>query len=345
MYKVITHGPLLAPLNSCLITRISAIIEIKMIDKLAHVKSKIQEIRADNRSGAAEITKRAPDVFVEFSKIKISRKADFLSLLYQVSRELIDSQPSMAPIINLVNRVLVRVEELNDLKDMREGVQAEAQNFAKDMDTGLRNTISNSLNVIKNLKNPPSILTHSYSSTVLNVLADARKAGLEFTVTCTESRPASEGKRLAKTLRGEDIRITYIVDMLAFSLIREGKIDLILVGGDSVSTDGLINKIGTLGLAVFSKQFGVSTYALLGTEKFLSPQLVPYLKIQSREPEEVLITGEEGINVVNRYFDITPLSFLTGVITDSGVLNENGVKEKAEAQQVSDQLLSWLTSS
>ncbi|HSE83106.1 MAG TPA: hypothetical protein VLB01_00995 [Thermodesulfobacteriota bacterium] len=316
-----------------------------MIDKLATVKPKIQEIRADNRSGAAEITKRASDVFAEFSKIKISKEKEFLTLLHQVSRELIDSQPSMAPIINLVNRVLVKVEELTDLKAMREGVQAEAQSFVKDMNTGLGNITSSSLNVIKNLKSTPSILTHSYSSTVFNVLADARKAGLEFTVTCTESRPASEGKRLAKTLAGEDIPVTYIIDMLAFSLIKEGKVDLILIGGDSISTDGLINKIGTLGLAVFAKQSNVPIYALLGNEKFLSPQLVQYLRIEPREPEEVLITYEKGINVVNRYFDITPPSFLTGIITNSGILNENEVKEKSESEKVSNQLLSWLTSS
>lgn len=342
LYK--NHELLLIPLNSCLITQISAIIEIKMIDKLSTVKTKIQEIRADNRSGAAEITKRASDVFVEFSKIKISKKTEFLSLLHQVSRDLIDSQPSMAPIINLVNRVLVKVGGLTDLKAMREGVQAEAQSFIKNMNAGLGSIISNSLSVIKNFKNPCSILTYSYSSTVLNVLADARKAGLEFTVTCTESRPASEGKLLAKTLAGEDIPVTYIVDMLAFSLIKEGKVDLILVGGDSISTDGLVNKIGTLGLAVFAKHFNVLIYALLGTEKFLSPQLVSYLKIEPHEPEEVLITDEKGIGVVNRYFDITPLSFLTGVITELGILQENEVKERSAAEKVSSQLLSWLSS-
>ncbi|HEX3036491.1 MAG TPA: hypothetical protein VHT73_15445 [Thermodesulfobacteriota bacterium] len=315
-----------------------------MIDKLSPVRTKIQEIRADNRSGAAEITKRAADVFIDFSKIKTSKKTEFLSLIHQVSRELIGSQPSMAPIINLVNGVLIKVEELNDLKAMREGVQAEAQSFVKDMNTGLGSIISHSLHIIKNLKNTPSILTYSYSSTVLNVLGDARKAGLEFTVTCTESRPTSEGKRLAKILVSEDIQVTYIVDMLAFSFIKEGKVDLILVGGDSISTEGLINKIGTLGLAVFAKNFDVPIYALLGTEKLLSPQLVPYLKIEHREAEEVLITGDKDINVVNRYFDITPLSFLTGIVTELGVLKGNEVKERAAAEKVSSQLLSWLNS-
>jgi hypothetical protein len=90
-----------------------------MMDKLGPIKSKIQEIYTDNRSGAVELTKKAADVFTSFSKIKVSREKEFLPLLYQISRNIVRSQPSMAPIINLVNRILLKVEELSDIKKIQ----------------------------------------------------------------------------------------------------------------------------------------------------------------------------------------------------------------------------------
>lgn len=312
------------------------------MNDLSSIKSMIQEIRADNSSGAAELTRKAADVFIELSKIKTSEKKEFLSLLPDISRELIESQPSMSPILNMVNSVLIKTEEGGDAGKMRQTVGLEAQRFIREMNSGLEEIISQSLCTIKNVKSNPSVLTYSYSSTVCKMLIEAKKSGLNLSVICTESRPALEGKRLAEKLRQANIPVTYAVDMLAFSLIKEGKADLIMVGGDSVSTGGLINKIGTLGLAVFAKKFRVPFYALSGTEKFISPKLMPFLRVVPRDREEVLITGDEGINVVNRYFDITPLSLIDGVITEIGVLKGKEIKEKSENIRVSGQLLGMI---
>jgi Translation initiation factor 2B subunit, eIF-2B alpha/beta/delta family len=210
------------------------------------------------------------------------------------------------------------------------------------MNTGLENITSESLKVIGGIKSNPSVLAYSYSSTVLSAILAAKGSGLEPAVICTESRPTLEGKRLTKELRKVDIPVTYIVDMFAFSFMRQGRIDLILVGGDSISTEGLVNKIGTLGLALFAKEFRIPFYALLGTEKFLPSQLMPHFRIESRDPEEVLIKDDDGINVVNQYFDITPVSFLDGVITEAGILKETDIKGRAEGEKVSSQLISWL---
>ncbi|GAG54283.1 unnamed protein product, partial [marine sediment metagenome] len=89
-------------------------------------------------------------------------------------------------------------------------------------------------------------------------------SGKNFNIICTESRPANEGFCLAEKLGKEEIKVKLIVDSASFSLLPE--IQLILVGADALSTQGLVNKIGTLGLALAAKKFKVDIHVLCITQ-------------------------------------------------------------------------------
>ena len=76
-----------------------------------------------------------------------------------------------------------------------------------------------------------------------------------------------EGVKLAKILGENNVKVKLIVDSGIFSLINDTNI--ILLGGDAITTKGLLNKIGTKGIAITAKQYNIPTFALCSTIKFI----------------------------------------------------------------------------
>ncbi|MGH2569212.1 MAG: translation initiation factor eIF-2B, partial [Bacteroidota bacterium] len=108
-----------------------------------------------------------------------------------------------------------------------------------------------------------------------------------------------------------------VVDSAASGILRE--VQLVLVGGDAVGPQGLINKIGTYGLAVVAHSLSVPLYALCDTTKFL-PAGYSLASEVARDPREVLAMPLQGVKALNYYFDSTPLSLLTGLVTEERIL-------------------------
>jgi translation initiation factor 2B subunit (eIF-2B alpha/beta/delta family) len=136
-------------------------------------------------------------------------------------------------------------------------------------------------------------------------------------VVCTESRPSYEGRTAAATLAQEGIRTTLITDSAAAHFM--ARVNLVMVGADSVSGGGLVNKMGTYAIALAARDRGVPFYALCGTEKFL-PTDYPYFRIAPQDPQEVWPEHPQGVEVLNLYFDVTPLEYVSAVITEQGML-------------------------
>jgi len=291
------------------------------MDKYRDISYCIDKIRSDNQSGAAELTRKAARIFFQLSDLKTSRKQELLSDIITVSHLLMKSQPSMAPILNLVNTVLLDVENTLDVKSIRRALRTSATNCVERMEDSERKTVTHTVETIRELGAGARILTHSYSSTVLNSIFEANAEGLRPHITCTESRPANEGRKVLKKLSSNGVKTTFIVDMLAFSLIEQGDIDLVLIGADSVLTSGLVNKIGTAGLASICNRAGVPIVSLLSSAKILTPELEQFHSIERKPHTEVLRSIPKCAEVLNIYFDTTPLSLISGFITERGRQN------------------------
>ncbi len=252
-----------------------------------------------------------------------------------MARLLIQAQPSMAPILNLVNTVLIEAEKLTRITPIRKALRTRTKGFLSDLKEALDKITSLTLQTLGRLGKPVNVLTYSYSSTVINALAQAHRGGFVSKVICTESRPGYEGRNTLRRLREHHIPVTYVVDMLVFSLMLEGGIDMVLVGSDCVSSRGLVNKAGTLGLALASEHCKLPIYALSSTDKFLPDVLLPYHSIEPKDPAEVLETEDREVTVINKYFDTTPLYLLTGIITERGILKPDEAVELLKGRESS----------
>jgi translation initiation factor eIF-2B subunit delta len=146
---------------------------------------------------------------------------------------------------------------------------------------------------------------------------------------CSESRPAGEGRGLARRLAAAGVAVTLFGDAaIAHAL---SGCDAVVVGADAVSPDWFLNKSGTRMLAAAAAQQGVPVYVAAARDKFVTADIAARLRIREGVPDEIWNAPPSGIDVRNPYFEQTPLDLLTGVISDAGVLGAGMVADVCRA--------------
>lgn len=285
---------------------------------LENIEKAIEEIRMDNTNGSIKLAEKSADILTLLIK-----KTDSPNIIRNIAKTLIKAQPSMASIFSLGNNLMLNIDD-NKNQNLKNIVQTYCNKFKTNLKISEKSIKKNAIEMIK--KNS-IIITHSYSSTVLNTLLYAKKTGKIFSVICTESRPMNEGIQLAKHLGKKGIKVKLIIDSAIFSFI--DKADIIFLGGDAVTTNNLINKIGTKGIACYAKIHNIPTFALCSTIKFL-PEKYNVKTNHQENPNEILIDQISNITPINYYFDLTPLDYLSGIITENNVLKPIDIKEKIE---------------
>ena len=183
---------------------------------------------------------------------------------------------------------------------------------------------------------PLNVLTHCNAGalatagygTALGVFRAAREQGKKFKIFVDETRPLLQGARLtAWELYHEGFDATLICDNMAGSLIRDDRVQGIVVGADRITSKGFVaNKIGTYPLAVLAKYNGVPFYVAAPASTFdLSIAYGNEIKIEERDHNEVRFIGgvqvaPDDMPVYNPAFDVTPPELITAIITDRGLI-------------------------
>lgn len=186
------------------------------------------------------------------------------------------------------------------------------------------------------LSDDANVLTHCNTGalatggigTALAPIYLAHEQGRRVHVYVDETRPLLQGSRLtAWELLHAGISCTLITDATAATLMRQAKVDTVLVGADRICANGdFANKIGTYGLAVLARHHGVPFYCAAPWStvdaSLAEGDLIP---IEQRAPTEVtMMAGRpiapDGVPALNPAFDVTPARYVTGFITDRGIV-------------------------
>jgi methylthioribose-1-phosphate isomerase len=186
------------------------------------------------------------------------------------------------------------------------------------------------------VQNGMGILTHcnagglcaSEYGTALGVLFRANEEGKQFHVYVDETRPLLQGARLtAWELKQRQIKTTLICDNMAAAVMRQSRIQMVVVGADRIAANGdTANKIGTYGLAVLARAHGIPMYVAAPASTF--DRNLPdgsHIPIEVRDPREITRVNNvdlapEGVEAYNPAFDITPAELITGIITERGLI-------------------------
>lgn len=173
--------------------------------------------------------------------------------------------------------------------------------------------------------------------TALGVIRRAHEQGKRIHVYADETRPLLQGGRLtAWELQKLGIPSTLITDSMAALLMRDGKVQRVLVGSDRVAANGdFANKVGTYGVAVQASYHGVPFHpvAPFSTVDLACPDGAA-IPIELRDPAEVRGYGPwrwapEAMPAWNPSFDVTPVDLVTSLVLDRGVYSAQELKAGA----------------
>lgn len=282
-------------------------------------------------------------VYLAVEEYKDLTRQEFLTRLRAANKELAAARPTAVNLMWAIGRMEKLIDQGHDAEKISAALLQEAEAIARE-DVETNRAMARHGNAL--VPQGATILTHCNTGalatvgwgTALGVIREAHYSGKKIKVYANETRPRLQGANLtAFELVEEGIPATLIVDSAAATLIRDGKIDLILVGADRIAANGdTANKIGTFMLSELARRFNVPFYVVapLSTIDFSIPD-GSHIVIEERAAEELthirgVPVAPQGIAVYNPAFDITPHANIGGIITQQGILTPRGGKLDAE---------------
>ncbi|ASJ09153.1 translation initiation factor IF-2B subunit alpha [Thermococcus siculi] len=264
------------------------------------VRSILEEMRAERIRGASWLAMKGAEAYLVLAETLEGEELE--SALREMRTEI--------PAVNRTMASLYNLSRFIPITDKPEIVRAKAEEFIRLAEEAKREIGNIGSELIDENE---VIITHSFSSAVLEIFRTARKKGKHFRVILTESAPDYEGIALARELEKLGVPFEVITDA-QIGLFAE-RATLALVGADNVTRDGaVVNKAGTYLLALACHDSGVPFYAAAESFK-LHPELTA---------EEVELVerpyARQGYRVRNLLFDVTPWRYVRGVITEFGIL-------------------------
>lgn len=275
----------------------------------------LDEIKNDHRSGATALTLKAGEALKCRIRELESRPEELARELPAFAERLVEAQPAMASMRNLAVTVLQALPDAGpeDLVQIIDG-------FVQELQESTDAIAGHALGLIPE---GARVITISYSSTVLRALKRAHDEEKRLVVICPESRPAGEGLRLAQALSAEDIGVVLCADAMAPSLVHD--CDLVVVGGDALAPEGLVNKIGTYALALAAREVRIPCAALIATQKLLEHFDGSW--IPAMDPKELLPKEIGHVYVINKYFELTPFELISHVVTEDGLFTREEARD------------------
>lgn len=311
-----------------------------------HTKEEIWEaIKKLRVRGAPAIgVSAAYGVAVCMNRSKAEDFDSFYSEFRELKAYLASSRPTAVNLFWALNRMddTLLAAKGKSVADIREILYEEADRIqAEDVQIS-RNIGEIGFSLLKDLKKdgqPVGIETHCNAGTLATAKYGTATApmyialehgwkGSDMHVYCDETRPLLQGARLTSfELSSAGIATTVQCDNMASILMKSGKIDIIFVGCDRVAANGdAANKIGTSGLAIIAKHYGIPFYVCAPSSTIdLNTKTGEQIPIEMRDPDEVTEMwykermAPQGVDVFNPAFDVTDHSLITGMITEKGL--------------------------
>lgn len=258
---------------------------------------------------------------------------NFHLLLHEQYLYLAGSRPTAVNLVWALERLMKKAENARSVEEARGTLIAEAIAIHREDEENCRQIGEHAMSVLGNITNvmticnAGSIATAKYG-TALAPFHLGAAAGKKFHVYACETRPVFQGSRLTVwELQQSGVDVTLITDGMAAHTIQAKGVQAIITGADRIAANGdSANKIGTLGLAILATAFNIPFYIAAPSSTFdLNLSDGTKIPIEERTENEITAVGEykiapEGTAVFNPAFDVTPAEYITGIITEKGVI-------------------------
>ncbi|MEW9110317.1 MAG: S-methyl-5-thioribose-1-phosphate isomerase [Cytobacillus gottheilii] len=267
------------------------------------------------------------------SQFSAEKLEDFQQELHEQYIYLAGSRPTAVNLFWALERLMKKAETAKTMEEAKAILLAEAIAIHKEDEEHCRKIGEYALSVLGDYRNvmticnAGSIATAKYG-TALAPFHLGAEIGKEFHVYACETRPVFQGSRLTVwELQQSGVEVTLITDGMAAHTIQAKGVQAIIAGADRIAANGdSANKIGTLGLAILAKAFKIPFFIAAPSSTFdLNLADGTQIPIEERDEKEITHIGEsriapEGTLVYNPAFDVTPNEYITGIITEKGII-------------------------
>ncbi|QLK25313.1 translation initiation factor eIF-2B [Natrinema zhouii] len=279
-----------------------------MIDETA------EEIREMQTHSSSVVAVHATQALEELVEREFATVEEYIRALERNGSVLRRANPSHASLQNAVREVVddVTDAEPDSVEDAHRLTSEKIDEVVSRIESGKRLAAENAVDV---LTDGATILTHDYSSTVIQALEQATAAGKTFKVYVTEARPRYLGRKTARTLAEMDRVETTLLTDSAHGIYLE-ECDRVVVGMDCIVDETLYNRVGTFPIASTAARLDVPVTVLGSASKIVSEGFV--FENEFRPGSEVMAEPADGFDVENPAYDATPVELLESVITDEG---------------------------
>jgi len=290
-----------------------------------------QKIKSLEIQGASNIAISAIDFLSNYAKrLKCENIEVCFKELYKAQVILIDTRPTEPAMKNGLKFIMNKLEQEKEsiITEYISDIIEKYKNLYCDMLQNSKKRIAE----IGSRRIPSSsqkfnVMTHCHSSLVTGILLEAKKQGKNFKVINTETQPRLQGRKTANKLLNAGIEVIHVVDSAMRWAVRHYQVDLILIGADSITSEGtIINKIGSRLLALVAHEEHVPFYVASPLLKYNPETNLGILEtIEMRDPQEIWENPPEGIEILNPAFETVSRRYIDGLITEAGIFASSHV--------------------
>ncbi|MCX6822946.1 MAG: S-methyl-5-thioribose-1-phosphate isomerase [candidate division SR1 bacterium] len=312
-----------------------------MTDNFKNIKKVADDITSITIQGATNIAKAALEIMInEIKTKKFKTIAELESFVKQGAKLLMQARPTEPMLFNGMKCSLVQVtsSKVNGLKSGKDSLAKQVNQLQTRILKALKMYLLDLQGEeklrpkigAKIIKSGYHIMTHCHSGSVVKVLTTARDQGKKIHVYNTETRPLYQGRRTSADLLKAGVPDTMITDDSAPFFTdniyeSEVHIDIVIIGSDCIKLNGdVYNKIGSFAIAMAAWHSGTPVYIVGSLTKVDTEGKV---KIEKRSGKEIRPDAPKGLEIINYAFDMIPAKFITGIITEYGIIPPKDIKK------------------
>ncbi|WP_436931210.1 translation initiation factor eIF-2B [Halosimplex halobium] len=275
----------------------------------------VEEIADMQTHSSSVVAVKAAEALLSLTEREYPTVEEYVRTLERNSHALRRANPSHASLQTTQREVLSTVEDADaDSVETAKAVTRDAVESVVDRVQSAKERAAE--RAVEYLEDGPTLLTHDYSSTVLEAIERTVDNGTDLEVYCTEARPRYLGRKMVRTLADLDgVDAHLIVDGAAGHFLSE--IDQVVVGMDCIVEDTLYNRIGTYPLAATASDAGVPVRVVGAESKVVTGGFA--FENEHRSASEVIREPADGFAVENPAYDATPTRLLDAAVTDEQV--------------------------
>ena len=290
-------------------------------------KRVIEDIRLGRIQSGTNAVVAVLDVIDELADVA-ENKEELLKGIELVQEEAIKARPANVLMTNLLARFSNRVKEKAEtasFEELKDVVHRACERARKMLVETVNVVAAIASNIVEK---GDVIMTFSYSTIVAKALANAQQKGKAIEVFIAESRPGSEGLKMAEELEAAGIPVTLFVDSATRYFMKN--VDKVFIGVEAIAANGaVVSKVGTSCVALAAHEARVTVFALAPTLK-LSPRTMfgELVELMEGEAESLLPDLGDLAGYVSArcpLFDVTPPEYIDAIITERGLLAPQAV--------------------